>query len=714
MKNVARFLGLFLAVTLTALMFPFSHASLAQQGQPITKSNRRIVEEPRYKGAPSRPEEAYIIREVDGQASCEEVNPAESELFLRQDPNIRLHQINHVGEITAQETGLTIILNATAQLQANAVAKQAFTTAAARWEALIQNPVTVVIDVDFGTSFFGGAPFASNVLGGAQAQLFGDPSDYPDVRSRLISGAASADETTLYNALPTSTVLTDRGPTAQVLTSSAVFRALGALPAVANPATEPGLSIPPRIAFNSAFAFDFDPTNGIDSDKTDFDAVATHEIGHVLGFTSRVGASGSPVVSILDVFRFRPGMSIGQFTNAQRILTVGGSQIFFAGGPELGLSTGDLSGSGGDNQQASHWKDDAQTGSYIGIMDPTIPRGRRQTITSNDLLAYDTFGWRLMGSAPPPGDDAVALTSGASQMGSIAAPPGPDLGRLGSTQYSIQVPAGTTQLKIDLAGNQDVDLYARFGAKIAISDSGDLLADHRSESFTGTESIIITPASSPQLRQGTYFIAVGNFGPGAADYTLTATVTTGGGGGGGTPPSVSSFTASLNGDTVTLNGSVSDPDGDMVSLQSSLLNEAGQVLATTQVLPYAFGTATTASFSVDIDGANDFPSAVKAAIVINDSQGNHSTSATADFSQADPGGPTIKNVIVSGSKVTIKGKDIIGFLTLEINGVDVATKDNSGVKKAKFGGAASALKSGDNRIRIRNGVLRSNIFILTQ
>ncbi|MFM7867468.1 MAG: NF038122 family metalloprotease, partial [Planctomycetaceae bacterium] len=36
------------------------------------------------------------------------------------------------------------------------------------------------------------------------------------------------------------------------------------------------------IEFNSAFAWDFDPTDGIYSDKIDFTAVAAHEIGHAL------------------------------------------------------------------------------------------------------------------------------------------------------------------------------------------------------------------------------------------------------------------------------------------------------------------------------------------------------------------------------------------------------------------------------------------------
>src|SRR6185295_12265405 len=121
----------------------------------------------------------------------------------------------------------------------------------------------------------------------------------------------------------------------------------------------------------------------------------------------------------------RPGMSLATFPTAQHILTVGGTQIFFAGGVELGLSTGNPAGTSGDGRQASHWKDDQFTGQYIGIMDPTIASGTRLTITSNDLLALDAFGFSLMGSAPPPVNNAVALTSGTAQPGSIIAPSGP-------------------------------------------------------------------------------------------------------------------------------------------------------------------------------------------------------------------------------------------------------------------------------------------------
>ncbi len=145
---------------------------------------------------------------------------------------------------------------------------------------------------------------------------------------------------------------------------------------------------------------------------------------------------------------------------------------------------------------------------------------------------------------PAPGGQTVALTSGAPQTGSIPAPQQPGGGVLGETQYSIQVPTGATQLKIDLSGNQDVDLYVRFGSRIAIQN-GAIVADFKSETTTNNESVTITPTSSPALQVGAYYIAVANWGSGPASFTVTATIT-GGGGPGPTP------TPSPGGNTVAL------------------------------------------------------------------------------------------------------------------------------------------------------------------
>ncbi|HEX5732993.1 MAG TPA: NF038122 family metalloprotease [Blastocatellia bacterium] len=128
---------------------------------------------------------------------------------------------------------------------------------------------------------------------------------------------------------------------------------------------------------------------------------AVHEIGHVLGFDSNTGYSelvrNSPVaVSVWGLFRFRPGVSTDTFDTAQRILSSGGSQTFFEGNLTAQLSTGRPDGTGGDSQQASHWKDDRLTGIHIGVMDPTLSDGVRETITDSDLAVLRIVGFSIV------------------------------------------------------------------------------------------------------------------------------------------------------------------------------------------------------------------------------------------------------------------------------------------------------------------------------
>lgn len=322
-----------------------------------------------------------------------------------------LQQINHLQDGSSQPepaqtaNGLTIILRATAQLNANPEAKAAFIAAAAKWEALIKDPITIVLDVDYGTSFFG-SPFPSGVLAGTIPQELA--ANYPDLRVRLNSHADSPQEAALYNALPAGSLPTDIGNTNTVLVASPLYRALEAIPADATTdTTTPGE--PPRIGFNSASGFDFDPSDGITGNRTDFDAVAVHEMGHALGFLTEVGARelepSLPIMaSLWDLFRFRPGtVNLSNFNTVQRILSAGGTQVEFNGGVEVGLSTGRSDGSGGDGQQASHWRDDNNIdANYLGIMDPAIAPNKRKVMTANDEKAIDSFGYTISGAAPSP------------------------------------------------------------------------------------------------------------------------------------------------------------------------------------------------------------------------------------------------------------------------------------------------------------------------
>lgn len=308
-----------------------------------------------------------------------------------------------------QTNGLKIILRATEQLETNPVAKAAFLRAAAMWESVIQSPITVVIDVDFGPTFFGQS-FPDRVVGLTNPQLLFAEPIYLALQGRLLDLANTKKKSDLYLNLPDLIVKTDLGDTQAIVAPSAMFRVWGFIDRNADPDHESGSWGPaPAIGFDSRVAYDFDPGDGIDPDKADFDAVACHEIGHVLGFVSYVGQlelnpDGPLALSIWDLFRVGAGTSPEGFSTATRILSSGGAQYFYGGGDSYALSTGRPDGTGGDERQASHWRDDAIGGDMrIGVLDPTLPIGRREAITLKDLEALDAFGYwvKPIGNAQP-------------------------------------------------------------------------------------------------------------------------------------------------------------------------------------------------------------------------------------------------------------------------------------------------------------------------
>jgi hypothetical protein len=368
---------------------------------------------------PSENEHWIIYRGANGDTVCREATEIEAR-ELDQIKPAGLKQINHP-ELLKPRLGaedlpqhLTIILRATDNLKANAAAEAAFNRAAAAWESVISSPVTIFIDVDFGPTNFGQA-WPAQVLGSTSSPATVGL-NYDALRRNLIANANTADKLAIYNALPPNALPTDLGNVTATQISKSVARAIG----FSDP-TSLSTDQAARIGFNSQIVtYDFDGTEPIVG--TDFEAVATHEIGHALGFTSRSGfptQAGLVSPAMWDLYRFRPGTNAGTFTTAQRIMTIGGpapnSQAYFVPGQtELGLSNGgpdpdnDPNGAtnNSDHNQSSHWRQASLNGGvvagYIGIMDPRIPGGFRRLITQNDINTLNVFGYNNTGISQGP------------------------------------------------------------------------------------------------------------------------------------------------------------------------------------------------------------------------------------------------------------------------------------------------------------------------
>src|SRR5262245_1367221 len=356
------------------------HAQTPKKQIRISSDQIRRAETITQAASADAPSDGFLIVQTKDGEECRQMTVQEARELRIHERLVDLHAITDE-KTSRTRQGFKITLRGTSQLEASPEAKQAFIRAAAKWEAAIQDQVTTVIDVDFGTTRFG-VPFGSaNIIGGTSETILFIRNQYDAIRQLFVQSASGPLQTAAYGALPTGSLPTDLGKTANIRFTTTELRLLGA--------PDPGINA--AIGFNSGITFDFDPSDGIDAGKIDFEATAVHEIGHALGFISNTGFKevipGFPnIPSMWDYYRFRPGgLVLGSITNQARVqLTGGGLQSFFGVFDEFELSTGGPDGTGGDQRQSSHWRDDVLTGRYVGIMDPTGASGQPDFITYAD------------------------------------------------------------------------------------------------------------------------------------------------------------------------------------------------------------------------------------------------------------------------------------------------------------------------------------------
>lgn len=297
--------------------------------------------------------------------------------------------------------GMSIVLNPDAGLLGNAAALAAFQRAANTWGGMFSDPITVNIDA-------GLASLAPGIIGSANSSLYTAPYDL--IRNGMVADAADEATNGIVAFLPTAAQFTGTIPgggfsfSGDILITRANANALGFGGSLGSEADG-------TITFSSNFGFDYDNTDGVLGGMIDFESVALHEIGHVLGFISAVdsidGASpGQITMSTLDLFRFAAGsapLTPVLFTSTARNYVPGAAAVFSDTINAWAFSTGLTQG---DGRQASHWKDDTLTGTLIGIMDPTLSFATIELASNADARAFDLIGYEL-NEIPEPGTFAL-------------------------------------------------------------------------------------------------------------------------------------------------------------------------------------------------------------------------------------------------------------------------------------------------------------------
>jgi hypothetical protein len=217
------------------------------------------------------------------------------------------------------------------------------------------------------------------------------------------------------------------------------------------------------------------------------------------------------------------------------------------------------------------------------------------------------------------------------------------------------------------------------------------------------------------LRAGTYFIAVVNFGPGEANFTVTATVS---GGVNSQAPAIFNIRPRLEGDVLDLTYAAIDLDGDLVHGELTILDKAGSPVGQPSSFQIGLRDSIRIESQLSIGGLSAAPNAVGAGLVLIDRDGNRSPEAIVDFSRAEAGGLTVSSASFDGSRLKIKTSGFAENLEVEINGRVVAPprgikiKASGGKLIVKGNAGQLGVLPGANRIRVKNTMGWSNILIL--
>jgi hypothetical protein len=275
----------------------------------------------------------------------------------------------------------------------------AFEEAAAIWEGRLGDPITLTINVawDAASEFS-----SSNIL--AATSTARTTHTLPILRTAMIADAWGSTESNAVSALPLSLPLVDTNGTrndGQATIATANAKALG-LSNTLDPLYGSALdnNADGQIRYNLLYVndFDFDRSDGIESDQYDFVGVAVHEIAHALGFLSMTDIQDrydnlTIHPNTLDLWRFEDTGAAHLVNSETREVTAGDAEYYddvllnvpFSWGME---AWDPQCGESGGNCQASHWRDNQGN-----LMDPTISTGVLSQVQSDDYHALNYIGY---------------------------------------------------------------------------------------------------------------------------------------------------------------------------------------------------------------------------------------------------------------------------------------------------------------------------------
>lgn len=279
-----------------------------------------------------------------------------------------------------------------------AAAIPSFQQAEAYIESHFEDASTVTVSVSF-------ANLGAGVIGSTGSNYATVPS-WATVRAGLIAGMDGDD--VIQNFLPTGTTIPVRyvGNSATVTNETRVFFTRANFRATLGTVTGTDATM----QYNSTFAFDFDPSDGVGAGLLSLVDTIIHETGHAMGFTSGADFRTNDMEA-LDIFRFAFNDGAGTDWNPDSLAEFQTTARCVDNNlPDDDVQSDIISAeyrmSDGSPRQASHFRENLN-----GIMDPTLANGQtfypdffRQSDTDMfDAIGYDTaiICMSILGSPSP-------------------------------------------------------------------------------------------------------------------------------------------------------------------------------------------------------------------------------------------------------------------------------------------------------------------------